>query len=54
MTAGLPLLGNVLTFTGMVVVMLVLDPLLALAVVLLLGFVTAALTYGFVRVVRRP
>ena len=31
-TAGLPLVGNVLTFTGMVVVMVVLDPLLALAV----------------------
>ncbi|HSK27746.1 MAG TPA: ABC transporter ATP-binding protein [Jiangellales bacterium] len=35
-TAGLPLVGNVLTFTGMLVVMLVLDPLLALAVVAVL------------------
>lgn len=31
-SAGLPLVGNVLTFTGMAVVMLVLDPFLALAV----------------------
>ncbi|WP_337059782.1 ABC transporter ATP-binding protein [Kineococcus sp. G2] len=31
-TAGLPLLGSVLTFTAMAVVMLVLDPLLAVAV----------------------
>ncbi|MGH3937430.1 MAG: ABC transporter ATP-binding protein [Pseudonocardiaceae bacterium] len=33
-TAGLPLLANVLTFAGMAVVMLVLDPLLALVVLL--------------------
>ncbi|PWD51528.1 protein tyrosine phosphatase [Serinibacter arcticus] len=32
-TAGLPLLGNVVTLVGMLVVMLVLDPLLALVVV---------------------
>lgn len=31
-TAGLPLVGNVVTFVGMTVVMLVLDPLLAIAV----------------------
>ncbi|MGD9526323.1 MAG: ABC transporter transmembrane domain-containing protein, partial [Pseudonocardia sp.] len=42
-TAGLPLLGNVVTFAGMAVVMVVLDPVLALVVLVAVPLFLAAM-----------